>query len=220
MAKKRKKKSRSPAPKVEESIQAIRADHKAGSGVLARIGRRASDKVLRAEAESLGLKNVDTVRKLRQFADPEKGYTLEELDELCEVCRKHGHELGRSFVFKFLSIPRENGQRAKFQREAIRNKWSRAEVDNAICARFGRRRHGGKTPMVAGSVDGVLVQADSVCLQFRRLVQTLRDRDDAETSPSLRDLPVDVRSILEVADVFMERMQDLLAKELNRSRHD
>ena len=40
-----------------------------------------------AEAQTLGTSEA-YLRKLRQFADPRTGYTAEQLEDLCRLCKK------------------------------------------------------------------------------------------------------------------------------------
>ena len=50
--------------------------------------------------------DYETLLKCRTFADPAKGYTLEELEALIASFREHKHAFGTSFVRRLLGVPK------------------------------------------------------------------------------------------------------------------
>ena len=78
------------------------------------------------EADKLGV-NPDILRKLRQMVDPENGYTMAEFKALCKLCLDHDYVIGRSYVFKFFTVPK-GPKRLAFQTKAIEKGWTLARI--------------------------------------------------------------------------------------------
>src|SRR5438876_170721 len=94
--------------KVNKAIQRIRRFYEIGKKSLRkRPGRsRYRKDDAQREADDVPM-NVDLLRKARQFADPTDGYSAKEVDQLCELCIKHGHPLRRSHILRLLTVPKK-----------------------------------------------------------------------------------------------------------------
>lgn len=174
---------------VAAAVKAVRAFHEFGRSLPAKQSHRDGYRqgTVDAEAEKHGL-NPDTVRKARQFADPERGYTVAELNALCRSIREvqegqDGPVFGRTHLIRLLSVPKK--QRAKVQASAIKNGWSTADLEAHIAAAFGRRRHGGRNRQVPPDLMGVLVQLEGLCESWRRWAAAVTPPDG--DAPRQRD---------------------------------
>jgi hypothetical protein len=115
---------------------------------------------------------------------------LQRLETLLTLSVKDGHPIGISFLFKTVSIPNDDGQRSRFEKEMIRNKWSRAEVDRQIRAKFGRRRDAGKRRHVPEDLLGLLSFLETECHGWLRWQGEVGDTEN---------LPQDLRKKLAAA---------------------
>lgn len=205
---------------VRAAIDALRDAHRLGRKIHKEIKPYADYGTGRIEekAEELGI-NAEKVRKLRQFADPEGGYTQQELRELFQLCRKERRALGLSFMIKFLTIPKEGGQRAEFQRLVIEQRWNCTRVDTEIRARFGRRRRGGNRPKVPDTATSLLSQLDAMCQRWRRLVGIMTDEDDVGTAhANVKELPAEVQTDLKQVSRAITRLHAKVAEALAAER--
>lgn len=172
-------------------------------------------------AAGMGL-NADNYRKLRLFADPDTGYSKQELVELCQRCKKYQRPLGFTIVAKLLKI-RNKKERSKLQRQAIEGAWSIADMDVELARLHGRRRWAGRKPKVPHDADEALMQLDSLCLKWRRWYTQIAE--ESGTGPSevgLDDLPETVRRPLTKATRVIQQIEDAVAacsRESASSRH-
>jgi hypothetical protein len=190
------------------AAQSIRAFYALGRASLrdrpARGGH--GDRAAEAEAELAGM-NPDLLRKARQFADAEAGYTRAELRALCDGVRTHfarfadrGTRVGRTHVVLLLRLPRGPG-RDEVQAAMLEHGWSTAELATAIRRRVGRRRSGGRRPRVGADKAALLAELDGLCEQVTRMAAELARRAEAKERPSLADLSPKVReAVQQLAD--------------------
>lgn len=215
LAKLRKEYAAAAEPEVWKAVEALLKKHQQGLDLLADypIGQTYGSKAIKTVADEWGI-NEDTLRKMRVFADEEKGYSHRELDELCAECLAYDCPLGFSFIVKFLTIT-EKRQRARFQRETIRNGWSLIRVKHEFVARYGRRSEGGKRPAIPKTVKELLADLDTKCIGWQRLIAVLRS-DGGPTISGLRwqDLPEEVQRKLAQTEKAIEELRNALAKHL------
>jgi len=174
-----------------------------------------------AEAKRLRV-NVDTVYKMRVFADSKKGYDAERLKELCRLCERYGRALGFSFVVKFLTI-HNKAERARFQKKVIAKGMSLIQVKLALAVRYGRRKlHGqqGKRPKIDDLAD-LLGAIDAKCIWWRRLDEML-SRDSAgrvqHVGLSLQDIPATIRDCFKNAVTAIDLLEKAVKSYLDVSR--
>jgi hypothetical protein len=173
-----------------------------------RYGNRCYDQV----AKEMVL-NVDTARKLAQFANPENGYTAAELRELCHRCDKHNYDLGRTFLMALLSVPR-GAERDEFQTQMITEGWHRVRMQQELLARFGHRRHGGRTPSIVKR-EGLLAQLNVLCGEWlrwhRRVMGSAEKPEVARSRKEGTSLPKRVLTKFETATQAVKDLRTLLA---------
>src|SRR5262245_19268960 len=109
-----------------------------------RYGARA----IAAQAERLGWAET-RLRKARQFASPEAGYSRGRLHELISLLREHRPVFGVCHVGVLVSASWAAG-RAGLQRRCVLENWSKARLEAEVKARLGTRRLGGATPACRG----------------------------------------------------------------------
>jgi hypothetical protein len=126
--------------------------------------------------------NVTKLRKARQFADPESGYTPQRLDELVRLLRQHRPVFGISHVGTLVTVPwddaDESKRRGELQRRCVEGNWSKAELVAEIKRLFGSRRHGGRKRRVAADRVGAYVQLDAMADSWLRWVQRADPEDE------------------------------------------
>lgn len=194
--------------KAERAAEDIRVAYRLGQELRQRFGDRARYRAMKEadnELRELGL-SPEKTRKLRQIAER---YTRKELESLLTLSVKEDHPIGISFLFKTVSIPNNDGQRTRFEKEMIQKKWSRAEVDRQIRAKFGRRRDAGKRRHVPDDLLGLLTFLESECHGW------LRWEDEANDKANL---PEDLRKKLAVATSKIRALHVALAQAVDDAR--
>jgi len=201
---------------VNAAVREIRKAHTQAKKIFKKYGHDANfgEGRLAEEANALSV-NQDTIRKLRLFGDPKKGYSENDLTKLCKLCEEHQRALGLTHVFKLVSVPKKGGQRRRIQRELFEQGWSKGQLDNEILARFGRRKAGGKKPAIADSPAGVLAQIDGICFQLTRFVNELRSPEGAS---SLASLSPEIQGQLVSVSAVVDQLRGSIETELQRLR--
>jgi hypothetical protein len=205
---------------VEKAVKRLQRFHQVGRDSLKRRGGQGAYGQRQVEAEAAKLRIEPGVfRKLRRFADEATGYSAAELNELCELCKRHDRAWGIKILLALLRVPRAKGQRRAVQKQAAENGWSASQLENEIRRRFGRRRSGGRRPAVPSDVEGVLCQLEAMCERWSRLHAELTAEDQPEPShPRLRDLPGAVRRKFGDATEALRKHQSSLNRQLDRRR--
>jgi hypothetical protein len=93
---------------VAEAIHEIRAYHQQGRQSLRELPERGQHgaRAIDAQAERLGSNwNATKLRKARQFANREGGYSRQRLKELCRLLRKHRPVFGISHIGLLVMVP-------------------------------------------------------------------------------------------------------------------
>jgi len=166
---------------------------------------------MQEEAKRLSL-NETVVRKLRQIADPKEGFTEQELEALFSLCRKMQWVIGPSYLYKFVSIPKNHRQREKFIREAARGGWNRARIDLEIRFRHRQRPYGGRSPQIPEGANAVRLQATRMCERWLNWFEELQRRTDVPELHGLLDsltkeLPAARRAVRRLHEKLMEQQQ-------------
>lgn len=158
-----------PLRQVVAAVQELQKAHKVGKLILRKCpisGESYGDRLIETAAGKHGI-NPSTARQYRVFANPKRGYTDNELAELCHLCRTHRRSIGFTVVAKLLTISNKQ-QRKQFQREAIERGWSVSVLETELFRRFGRRPVGGRRPRIPGTVDELVVDLEKTCIRWRR----------------------------------------------------
>ena len=115
----------------------------------------------------------DMLRKARVHADPEPGWSPEELDTLLKAINdvQTGQKeklpiFSRAHAVKLLVIP--EGKRVKLQLRAIKKDWNLDQLENEIARRYGRRSDRGHRPGIAGNDGRISVQFTRMAGNWRR----------------------------------------------------
>ena len=210
---------RATRDEVERSIREIREYHRQGRASLrelperSRYGQRALDE----QAERRGW-NVTRIRKARQFAHADEGYSRERLNELFRLLREHRPVFGTSHVGVLVTAPWP--ARAEFQRLCIEQNWSKAELETAIKARLGPRRFGGRRRHVAADPVHALVQLGEFTDSWQRwyAVASEEPEPNGRTQSILDRLPEAVGAEARKVNRAMRRLREAVTGELERAR--
>lgn len=155
-----------PSTRVDGTAAAkIRAFFAIGRKSRKQCGERMQYRSALSAAAQVGL-DVDTFGKARQLADPEKGYTREELEDFLRQCRRAGYAVGHSFLILLLRAPKKD--RPWFQRRMLKERWCFTRLESELLRRYGRRRQGGRARRLPEDVGGLLVMIEGMCEKWRR----------------------------------------------------
>lgn len=80
----------------------------------------------------------------RRFAAPGKGYTQDQLEDLCALILKHRALVGTSHVESLITIPWP--ERDEFQTKCVKKNWSRRELIAEKTKHFRPKSKGGRPP--------------------------------------------------------------------------
>lgn len=166
-----------PRPEVLSAIEALRKGYEVGRTVLQQFGEHAKPGMMGEVAKAYGY-TLDATRKLRQFATT---YTDDELEELCESCRKHERALGLVFIYRLVSIKNKR-RRAAFQRQAIKEHWGHARFVRELRRRFKLGHARGRRPHLPESVREALADIEEARARLVHLLKhcvSLADRTEA-----------------------------------------
>jgi hypothetical protein len=159
--------------------------------------------------------NRDYLASMRTFADPERGYTEQDLERLCERCEDYCRALEFSFIVRFLSI-RDKRRRAKFELDVLKNGWSVTRAELELTARFGRRARAGRHLLTVNTLPQLLVTVEGKCIQWDRLNRLLREPPPTgATHITWSKLPPAFRKRFEAVVDATEQLQKLVTKHLH-----
>ncbi len=132
--------------RVEKAIKKIEDRYVIGQAILKACGPTSPHGLIAELADQYDI-NRDSAQKLRSMASKETGYTKRELNQWFKLFREEEYALSISHFVRLLSIPKGR-ERDRLTREALKQRWSSHRLQAEILARQGRRREGGRKPMV------------------------------------------------------------------------
>ncbi|MFO0804151.1 MAG: hypothetical protein U0791_13640 [Gemmataceae bacterium] len=157
------------------------------------------------------------LRKARVFADPKRGCTAKELNNLCKSIRScwhafadNGASFGRTHVLRLVSVPKSGRRRASIQEAMFENGWSTAELESEIFRRYGRRGQGGRKGEIGTKVGGILVRLDRLCTGWLRFHGQLAAREGNNDGPAFAELPATVHTLVKSITSKMRRLSNAL----------
>jgi len=206
--------------KVEGAIKVIKDFHALGLSLPEKQDHKDTydQDIIKTEAEKKGI-NGDTLRKARQFADPEDGYSARELKELVKLIREVQLNkddklavFSKTHIIRLVSVPKR--WRLSLQKKAIEEGWSTAKLETEIATRYGTRRAGGRKGHVPRDTIGLLTQIEKLCETWRRWLAEVTPEateDDAEPEHAmLADLPKAIqKQVRSVGAAFAELQKDV-----------
>ena len=161
--------------------------------------------------------NPYTLRKARQFADPDRGYSREEFKELClevhaqSVLSQGETTFGRTHIVRLIGVPKS--KRLELQHLAITNGWSTSELSNQIVMRFGRRRLGGRRPRICSDLHLLYGQIESLCRRWQRWSTDLAVH---HKNGSIAKIPEDINALIGKTTNCIQELQTSVTKKLNK----
>ncbi len=132
--------------RVEKAIKKIEDRYVIGQAILKACGPTSPHGLIAELADQYDI-NRDSAQKLRSMASKETGYTKRELNQWFKLFREEEYALSISHFVRLLSIPKGR-ERDRLTRETLKQRWSSHRLQTEILARQGRRREGGRKPMV------------------------------------------------------------------------
>jgi hypothetical protein len=211
---------RATRAEVAEAIRQIKAYHAQGKQSLKELPERGryGDRAIATQAKQRGWTETK-LRKARQFASPEAGYSKDRLNELFRLLREHRPVFGVSHVGILVTASWSEG-RAKLQRRCILENWSKDQLEAKVKARLGPRRFGGRRRRVAEDPVQALVQVDEMADTWRRWYDIASEEPSgSKGAKSVLDrLPEPVRAEVHKVNGAMRRLRKSLAEELAWAR--
>jgi len=201
---------------VAQAIKEIRTYHDQGRQSLRELPQRGKHgaRAIDEQAERLGW-NSTRLRKARQFAHSEEGYSRERLNELCRLLREHRPVFGVSHVGLLVTVPWP--EREELQRECAERNWSTSELQAEIKRRYGSRRQGGRRRRVSTDPDHALVQLGEMADSWRRWFAVVGEVNE-EDETILDALPEPVRSRVGAVQRAVNRLRKAVNAELEANR--
>lgn len=207
---------------VQEAVAAIRAFHALGRTLAGRAAPADAQRTVAIEAAAeQHCLNPDTVRKARQFAGPQDGYTRVEVTALCTLIRRvqpgqaDGCSVfGRTHLIRMLGVRKQS--RASLQSKAVNGGWSVRRLEAEIAARYGSRRAGGRKRRVPTDTLGRLAQVERLCEGWRRWVGLLTPppAKGKADPPLLHLISPKVQRQVSVADAAVAELHRVVTAEL------
>ena len=206
--------------RVGAAIASIRALHEVGREVLeAQAGRRTDGPRVIAEAAGRHRMNPTTVRMARQFSEPTRGYSRQELADLCREIKgtQTRQDDGlpvftvRHLVLILTIHPKLDW--AALQTRAIGGGWSSLRLRAEIARRYGRRQPGGRPRNVPTDPVALIVQAEQICDTWVRwYAAAARFAPSAKRGSVMASVPKRIqRTIREVTDAVAALHHTVLA---------
>src|SRR5262245_45819991 len=106
--------------------------------------------------------NIDTLQKARRFVTE---YDDRALNKLCRRIEGGGAAIRFSHIIVLLSAPPPS--RPGLLGRAVRGRWTCAQLQADVRARFGRRHQGGRSLDLPEDEAGRLVLLDRLCVRWR-----------------------------------------------------
>lgn len=217
--------SSEPTPsEVQAALRRVRDFYDLGRRSLKDSPGRMKYRSMGHEARLFGV-SEEWLRKARQFASSEQGYTLKELKVIFAQCRKAGFPLGTTHIIRWITIPKR--RRARIERLTISEKWNMSRLEQEIAQEFGSRKAGGRRRRIPADSLGVLIQLEGLCDAWRRWNESLRralspkdssDKKAEEVKLMPSDLPIAVRKLLPVVTKRFAELQATVSKEIRKAK--
>jgi hypothetical protein len=210
--------------RVKEAVEDIRAFYKLGrkNPPQERRGRYGQEST-RKQAEKRGT-TPQMLYKARQLADPKKGYTPREINDLISLMETVQPKqddtkaiFSRTHLIRLLPVkPKE--LRNQLQKEAIEEGWSVPDLMAEIVKCKGRREHGGRKHRMPADLAGLLVKVDSMAETWRRWYDSVYPESEGgkrEWALEARP-PADIQKLIDDAYTALGKLQDAAKKKLHK----
>ena len=206
-------------PKVAAGVERFRDIYAQSLEMRERLGGRGKygkrTQQIAAEAKRRNT-NVDYIRKMIKMADPEAGFTADEINAICRLATTHRRIIGLPLAMKLLTIA-DKGERQALAEKVLVSGWSLNEMDIELVRRFGRRRQGGRNPARPPNVKAALVQIENMTLAWTRWYAQIAEVAESG-GVTLADLPDDVQRGLGLTEKTVRRLGLSVARHLTKAR--
>ena len=172
------------------------------------------------------------MRKARQFATSEAGFTKDELDELCVFIIQNQMSqdatlpvFGKSHVIRLLTV-RPKHRRKALQGAAIKNAWSVSRLEAEIGKRYGTRRDGGRQRRIPKDQADFFLQIEQMTERWRRWWRevTRKPEELKEQHVLLSDIPPEMgkkvkkasKAVIDLQTAVVEHLKEILPSRAQR----
>ncbi len=203
----------------EKAAESIRRLWEAGRASLKqmRLRRQKESPILKkdffeAEARRTRL-NPDTVGKAQRVA---RDFSRAEINQLCALAHKGTSDFAASHVVILLRAPHKH--RLALARAAVRNEWNTQMLAAILRNRFGRRRHGGKTPYDAKNPMQAILWLEQMCEKWCRWCDANRPYFSDQMKRRIDAAKATLTSVQDLAAAHLTRLSERPSKS-TRARH-
>ncbi|MEX2671410.1 MAG: hypothetical protein WD294_04785 [Phycisphaeraceae bacterium] len=155
--------------------------------------------------------------RARKFADPDRGYTPEQLEHLVKTCRKGPHPVTREHVVRLLSLSK--GDRRRIAKRIADEGWTTIRLNEEIKRlprKDGAPRRGGRTPKPLRDRGELLVQLRLRLEKWQAWHAWVKSPPAEEEQVTIAALPKPLRDQLEVVDKATTKALKIVEKEVKR----
>jgi hypothetical protein len=153
--------------------------------------------------------------KARAFANPDTGFTQQELNVLFNALRKENWAMPLCFVQRLISV-KSKREREQIQAEAIRQRWSIGTLNKHLRERYGNRRPSAGRPVNITGLADAKDQLTGAADRWRRLLTAIHKAADAPVDGY--KIPPALRRRLTAVDAAMEELKAFLEQERSAKR--
>lgn len=203
--------------RINQNIARIRELYEAGKKSLKERPGRATygDVSVEREAKELGY-TPNVYLAARRFADPEVGYTAQEMSEMFVAFKEARSSIGVAQLMLLLGITSKK-RRATLQRQAIRGGWTKSRLKLEITGRYGPRRAGGRRRVVPTDATALLTQIESMCDSWGRWYVQLHRVPEQAGEPPVSLLPATLRRHVDNVSRNIAELHAMTEKELSKT---
>ena len=169
------------AADLETTLKELRRYYETGRKLHAKLEPSPVFRQLKAQAPHLS--DAMKLYYAKALADPQRGYTPREFNQLCALCRQHQFALGTAALTRLIAVPKKH--RPAFQLKAIKGHWTNQRLIMAIRQRFGRRRpNAGNRVRPPQDTGEALYRLSRICHAWNGLHESLT-REPAQSNVKL-----------------------------------
>ena len=128
--------------------------------------------------------------------------------------------LSPSHIIRLLRVPKGN-KRLAITLQAIREQWTKSQLEEEIRRRYGRRKKGGRRPRLPGNLPQLLDALESMCDSWVRWYRAITKNEDDQPAEHARltDLPAGIKKHVDELSRGIKRLLANLHAAQQRERN-
>ena len=193
---------------VKEAVQRLKERYAMGKRIRAELTFANGTMTLNEQAEKQNTNRV-YIAEMCRFADPQRGFTPDELRQFCRWAVDYGRPVGFALVIRLMTVA-NRAERMRFTESVLRKGLSLREVNACLMERFGRRGLGGRHPRAIGDPAKLLLGLERLTNTWCRMYDFLH----ADSETSWLDLPPTLQNILVNVALSMKELRGFVMSEM------